>query len=390
MRVKFKAVTALFTAGILTLITTSCSAPSTTGKTLPYEPVTIENFLAGLKRDVTGAPFADLDLNKDGKLTGAEFTNGHSYIFNHVDRNYDGMLSAREFKAYPNIQKKLVTEKEKIPAGTRVYHDIPYAGTAYARQYLDIFLPAKTDTSGPLPLVIWVHGGGWQNGSKNHTGWQTELLNKGFALAAINYRSTRQAPYPAQLDDCKAALRFLRKYAADFDIDPDNIGFWGSSAGGHLVALMGTTGNEQAYEGSVGVTGVSTKVQAVLDWYGPTEMFKMYDLLASQQPQGADLSGFPVPKLFSGMPGDKDALIRAGSPLFQVDADNPPFMIMHADKDAVVPLEQSQLLYDELKRHNVPAQLHIVDMDDHAHFKGQKEQDMAHDFFMRTLKREQD
>ena len=365
-----------------------CSNDEKTSPVKSLKPITIEAHMAALKTSL-GTPKAEfdtLDLDKNGQLTATEFDSAHADIFTHVDKNYDGELSKKEYKAYAHAEKKIISEKERIPAGTLIYQNIAYTDSPHERHYLDIYLPANADKSKPLPLVIWVHGGGWRNGSKIFTGQQTKLVNKGFAVAAINYRFSKHAPYPAQIHDCKAALRFLRKYAKDFGINPDKIGVWGSSAGGHLVALMGTTGDDPTFEGELGVSGVSSKVQAVSDWYGPTDMFKMYDLLKSQYPGRDDLSNFPIPKLFNGMPGEKDTLIRQGSPLFQVDPDNPPFLIMHADGDLVVPLEQSTLFKAELDRQNVPNEMHIIDLDKHTYFRGQKEEDIVHNFFIRTLK----
>lgn len=378
----------LITTALVTIGFQGCSETKQTVSAYTSPPITIETHIAELKETLSAKqiPFKSLDQNKDKLLTAKEFTGSHPDIFTHVDKTYDGALSEKEYKAYSNAQKKIIQEKEKIPAGTLVYNNIPYTSNPHHRQYLDLYMPANADTSKPIPLVIWVHGGGWRQGSKIFTGQQTRLVNKSFAVAAINYRLSKHAPYPAQLHDCKAALRYLRKHAANFGIDPDRIGVWGSSAGGHLVALMGTTGDEPAFEGNVGVTGVSSKVQAVNDWYGPTEMFKMYDLLKSQEPEGSDLSEFPIPKLFGGMPGEKDDLIKEGSPIFQVDADNPPFLIMHADGDLVVPLEQSTLFQKELDRHNVPNEMHIIDMDKHAFFRGKREENIVHNFFIRTLK----
>ena len=335
---------------------------------------------------LTDAPFSSLDINGDNALTAEEFIGHDIEIFQEIDKKFDGRLTKKEYANYKTEQLKLLKQKSYIPEGAIVYEDIPYTENPHQRQYLDLYKPANSDPSIALPLVIWVHGGSWRKGSRIYLGQQAKLLDKGFAVASINYRLSYQAPYPAQIHDCKAALRYLRKHAQGFGIDADKIGLWGASAGGHLVALMGTTGDNPDYEGDVGVKNVSTKVQAVNVWYGPVDMFKMYDMLKSKKNVDVRPYKFPIPKLFDGMPDKKSDLIRHGSPAFQVDKDTPPFSIMHAAGDRIVPLEQSEILKAALDGHNVENELHVIDINEHSFFRGKNEQDKVHDFFERTLK----
>ena len=151
--------------------------------------------------------------------------------------------------------------------GVRLSRDIPYVPGGHELQRLDLYLP-EADKSA-RPLVIWVHGGGWNSGSKDGctARW---LVEYGYAVASINYRLSTHAIYPAQIEDCKSAIRFLRAHASEYGIKPDRIGAWGASAGGHLVALLGTTGDIRDFDTGTNLDQ-SSKVQCVVDWFGPTD-----------------------------------------------------------------------------------------------------------------------
>ncbi len=168
------------------------------------------------------------------------------------------------------------------PASYTAYRDVEYARPKGLSQRLDVFVP---DGPGPWPLLVWVHGGGWQNGDKalQATGSQLRQATRGYVVASINYRLSGVAPHPAQIHDCKAAIRWLRLHAAEYRIDPARVGAWGSSAGGHLVALLGTSGDVPALEGDEN-PGASSRVSSVVDWYGPSD-------LPNMQAQGLPCSG---------------------------------------------------------------------------------------------------
>ncbi len=183
--------------------------------------------------------------------------------------------------------------------------------------------------------MIWIHGGGWQNGNKGG-GPALALLEQGFAVATINYRLSGDAIFPAQIHDCKAAVRHLRGKAKEYGIDPERFGVWGSSAGGHLVALVGTSGDVKELEGEVGeFTSVSSRVQAVCDWFGPTDFLKMGGR--------HDDAGSPESKLIGGPIQDNKELVAKANPITYVSADDPAFLIQHGDKDPAVPYNQSEL-----------------------------------------------
>jgi acetyl esterase/lipase len=260
--------------------------------------------------------------------------------------------------------------------------DIPYAPNAGEHQKLDLYLPA---TGTNLPLIVWVHGGGWTEGSKeNPPGFK--FLNHGFALASINYRLSQDAIFPAQLIDCKAAIRWLRAHAAENGIDPNHIGVWGASAGGHLVALLGTTGAAKELDQGENL-GVSSAVQSVCDWFGPTDLVQLVQEIKDVKPDDPDL---PPARLIGGpVPSNVEKAERA-NPIHYITKDDPPFLIMHGDKDPVVPLEQSQLLADALKKAGVPVTFRIVPGGGHGgpEFRKRGELDRLFIFFLQTLKGE--
>src|SRR5580698_2811050 len=157
-----------------------------------------------------------------------------------------------------------------LPPGARMLPNIKYVTDGGERQQLDLYLPA---TGTNLPLIVWIHGGGWMEGSKEQPPG-LKFLNHGFALASLNYRLSQDAIFPAQLIDCKAAIRWLRAHAAENGIDPNHIAVWGASAGGHLVALLGTTGEVKEFDQGDN-PGVSSRVEAVCDWFGPTDLVQL-------------------------------------------------------------------------------------------------------------------
>src|SRR5262249_38247477 len=177
------------------------------------------------------------------------------------------LASAGALSRSPQAKEKAKAQPKapNIPEGTQTTRDLRY-GPHQERNTLDLYVP-KSDT--PLPLVIWVHGGGWQDGNNP----AMQLLKSGYAVASINYRLSQHAVFPAQIEDCKAAVRLLRANAKKYNLNPDAFGAWGASAGGHLVALLGTSGEVKELEGEVGESkDTSSRVQAVVDFYGPTDL----------------------------------------------------------------------------------------------------------------------
>jgi len=230
--------------------------------------------------------------------------------------------------------------------------DLIYVTKGDRSQSLDLFFPSGEAKK--RPLVIWVHGGGWRTGSKEGGPWRA-LIREGFAVASINYRLSGDATFPAQIEDCKAAVRYLRANAGKFGLDKDRFGAWGSSAGGHLVALLGTSGGVKELEGaSLGNEGESSLVQAVCDWYGPT------DFIAYRVGEQAKSAQTPEALLLGGAIDTKEALAKMASPITYISKDDPPFLIAHGLADRTVPYNQSELLHQALKKSGVSSELVLV------------------------------
>jgi acetyl esterase/lipase len=247
------------------------------------------------------------------------------------------------------------------PDGVRIIRDCTFAMRDGEPLQLDLYLPE--DHRQPLPIVIWLHGGGWMFGS--HDGCPlAPLAQYGYAVASVGYRlsdrSTRTA-FPAQLHDCKAAVRWLRKNAWRFGCDGERIGAWGLSAGGHLASLLGTTTGDAALEGSLGVTGVSSRVQAVVSCFAPTDLLEL---------ERSDEDHWRVKLvslgLLDGRPSERPALARAASPALHASRDSAPFLIFHGRDDTLVPVDQSQRLDAALRAAGASSTLRLYDHLSHS------------------------
>ena len=239
-----------------------------------------------------------------------------------------------------------------VKKGTPVvpkFANLKYGDATNNANLLDIYLPEKTDP--PVPVVVWIHGGGWANGDKSPSPQFLQLLPHGFAVVSINYRLSGQAPFPAQIHDCKGAIRWIRAHAKEYNLDPDRIGVWGVSAGGHLAALLGTSGDAKEIEGNVGGNlGVSSRVQAVSEYAGPTDLGQVYAQGANEPTfmNNVVLRGYYENLLGGGPVETHPDLIRMANPITYIRADGPPFQIFHGDKDVMVPVGQGQLLAEAL------------------------------------------
>lgn len=227
----------------------------------------------------------------------------------------------------------------------RVERDLVYATVGETQLKLDLHRPARA--TGKDPLVVWIHGGGWRRGSKANCrlAWLSE---HGYAVASIQYRLSGEATWPAQIHDCKAAIRWLRANSKRLGVDATRIGVGGSSAGGHLAALLGTSGDVATLEGTVGGnTEYSSRVHAVYDLFGPADFSTM----------GA--GGGAVGQLFGGAPSEKPDSARAASPVTHVTREDPPFLIAHGGRDRLVPVAQSQGLHARLGQVGVQSTLRV-------------------------------
>lgn len=264
----------------------------------------------------------------------------------------------------------------------KAYRDLEYVQKGHERQKLDLYLPEKS--AGPLPLIIWIHGGGWQNGSKeNCPPLRDGYAERGYAVASINYRLSGHATFPAQIEDCKAAIRWLRSRAKEYRLDPARFAAWGSSAGGHLVALVGTSGDVKAFDVGANLDR-SSRVQAVCDYYGPTDFMAFVSTPGYASHASATS---PESKLIGGAVKDNREKAARANPITYVSKDDPPFLIVHGDKDPTVPINQSQLLHEALKQAGVNVHFHTIRGAGHGQgFGGPEISPMVEAFFERTLK----
>ena len=232
----------------------------------------------------------------------------------------------------------------------KIERDVTYGVADGVALKMDIYYPKVAE--GTMPAVMYVHGGGWTKGDKRIGAGATEipeLTSRGYLVAAINYRLAPQYKFPAQIEDVKCAVRFLRANAATYGINPDRIGAWGGSAGGHLVALLGVTDTTAGFEGNGGYADQSSRVQAVADMFGPSDLTVAFE--------GANTR--LLEQVFGTTDHNSDIVKRA-SPVTWVSSDDPPFLILHGEKDTLVPLSQSKILYDRLIAAGVPATMTIV------------------------------
>ncbi len=262
-----------------------------------------------------------------------------------------------------------------------VLRDAPYVSNGHARQKLDLYVPTGT---GPFPVILWVHGGAWRGGSKDNPP-AVRYLEKGFAVASINYRLSQHATFPAQLEDCKAAVRWLRAHAAKHRLDPDRFAAWGTSAGGHLVALLGTTGDVKTFDVGEHLEQ-SSAVQAVADWFGPTDFLQMNPQAGALGTMDHDAADSPESKLVGGPIRDNPDKVLRASPLHYVSPGDAPFLIVHGDQDPLVAHGQSELLEAALKEAHVPVQFYTVKGGGHGGFKDLQVDELLDAFFEKHLK----
>lgn len=223
-----------------------------------------------------------------------------------------------------------------LPEGVKLAKDLVYATPGEETLKLDLYLPSDAPKR-RLPCILWVHGGGWKAGSKDRCPgvW---LVPEGYVVASMDYRLIPAHRWPAQLDDLRAAVRWLKVNADKYGIDPKRIVAWGGSAGGHLVSVLGTADAEP-----------EDRIRAVIDWYGPSDLLTMPPNVLSEGRTREDLAKANGALLLGGIVMDRPALAKSASALHLASAGDVPFLIMHGDKDTQVPIDQSQRLHDRLR-----------------------------------------
>jgi acetyl esterase/lipase len=251
----------------------------------------------------------------------------------------------------------------QLPEGVKPEVDIVYARRGDRELTLDLYWHEHADVL--TPVVIWIHGGAWMGGSKDAPLPAPILLARGYAVASISYRLSQEALFPAQIRDCKAAVRWLRANAKRYHLDPDRFGAWGSSAGGHLAALLGTSDGVRDLEPE-GNPVYSSRVQAVCDWFGPTDFLRMNDVRGTINHDAPDS---PESRLIGGPIQENREEVARANPISYITPDDPPFLIMHGDRDRTVPLSQSELLHHALQEAGVESTLVVVPGSGHG-FRG--------------------
>jgi acetyl esterase/lipase len=253
--------------------------------------------------------------------------------------------------------------------GTRRLLGVPFAAIPGIRPLeLDLVLPPET--TDPVPVVVFLHGGGWRVGSRHSAGPAyrgadptpfERLAQAGIAVASVDYRLSGEATWPTQLHDAKAAVRWLRARAAELGVDPERIAAWGESAGGHLAALLGLTGDDAALEGDVGIPGPSSRVSAVVAWYAPSDVAAV---AADTGADPADPSTREAQLLGAPAPSVPDLAAQA-SPVTHVSPDAPPFLLLHGEADRFIPFAQSVRLHTALVEAGAEAEILLYEDADH-------------------------
>lgn len=239
--------------------------------------------------------------------------------------------------------------------------DISYIPDGDEAQKLDLYLPEKAADK-PLPLVVHIHGGGWIGGSKYPCAVAPMVL-RGYAVASVEYRFSQKAKFPAQIQDCQAAIRWLRAHAEEYHLDAEHVGVVGGSAGGHLSSLVGTAGGKNAFPKIGGKEEQSDRVQAVCDIFGPSD-FSTVVQQAADDKNVKNIFQFNTPAdPYSSLIGTKlDDKVKADavSPVHYVSKDNPPFLILHGTHDTLVPYAQSEEFAAALKEKGVTVWLQKI------------------------------
>lgn len=301
-----------------------------------------------------------LDKNADGFIVTDELPPQRRAVVKRLDKEGDGRISLTEHLAAMGGKPALPGPQllsNVVPEGVEAKRDIPYAGKENPRQKLDLYLPKKRNDDKPLPIVVFIHGGGWKAGDKA-SGLRNiaPYVSSGdYAGVSAGYRLTNEAQWPAQINDCKAAIRWVRANAKEYGLDAQHIAVWGSSAGGHLVSMLGTSGDVKELEGQLGTfTDQSSRVQAVINYYGPENF-----LTTVTQSSTVDrtMPDYPEALLIGGRVQDVPDAAKHASPVTYISKDDPPFLTAHGTKDPLVHFAQATELHETLKKAGVSSVL---------------------------------
>ena len=297
------------------------------------------------------ARFKRWDANKDGKLSRDELPRHLRKNFDRVDTDKNGFISVKEHQAVASRRRRPARTPQNKNVTT--IRDIPYADNDNPRQKLDLFLPKTRKSDKPLPVVAFIHGGAWLAGNKNGGGRMVApyVASGEYAGASIAYRLSQEAIWPAQIHDCKAAIRWLKANAKKHKLDPDRIAVWGTSAGGHLAAMLGVSGDVKQLEGKIGGNlEFDSRVACVVNWFGPTDM-----LTIGKYPSGLkhDAPNSPEAKLLGGAIHENKHAARSASPVTHASKGDAPTLTMHGTEDRTVPFNQGERIHEALTKAGV-------------------------------------
>ncbi len=275
----------------------------------------------------------------------------------------------------------IAEDQDAGPNGVRIVKNVAYLSKGRAEK-LDLYLPVRDD-GGRRPAIVIIHGGGWHGGDKAAKREQNignTLAAAGYVCASVNYRLSKKSDHlatrlqeiwPGNLHDCKNAVRFLRRHADKYSIDQDHIGAIGGSAGGHLVAMLATTHKEDGLDPDGALSKYSCRIQAVVPMYGVHDVVEQARLKDNSMTEA------------------QEQLCRQASPVTYITTDDPPALILHGTKDALVPVEQSRILHQRLRAAKIPSQLIVIEGAPHSFHLQPKQQDLRStviEFFDRHLK----
>jgi acetyl esterase/lipase len=327
------------------------------------------------------------DQNSDGKLTREELPQNARLNFDRADKNNDGFISREEDKIFREKSGRRQKKRSRDQLNNdriEIKNDIPYADTENPRQSLNLILP-KSRKKKILPALIYIHGGGWKNGNKDQgVARLLPYVESGeYVGISVGYRLSGEVRWPAQIHDCKAAVRWVRGNAKKYGINPERIGVFGSSAGGHLVATLGTSGNVKELEGSLGnYKTMESSVHCVGNFFGPSALLEM-----SRFPSRIDhdAANSPESQLIGGeLQKNKKKAIKA-SPINYVTKDDCPFIHVHGTNDQLVPYNQSVIFHKKLLENGCDSTLITVKGGGHGGFRNDTIQMITEKFFAKQL-----
>lgn len=271
-----------------------------------------------------------------------------------------------------------------LPDDIEQIADLPFTTDGAAGPKLDFFRLRDVAFRKAQPLIIWLHGGGWMSGDKSRGVERIfSMVRGGFVGAAVQYRLSHEAIFPAQIHDSKCAIRFLRRHAEQYGIDPQRVGVWGASAGGHLASLLAVTGESRVLDGIRGWPEISSEVQAACSWYGPSDLNWMDQFPPGVTPGLPSMTADSAEgRLLGGPVSERQELVAMANPVRYIHPSVPPILLMHGDRDNYVPLASSERFHAALIAQSVLAYLHVIPGGHHnAYLWGDHHVQLVHEFF---------